>query len=192
MRRRVVRVLAAVSLAAACSSGGATPRLQDASDPTRGSVEAEGLEPSPQPSAPAGSTPTSAVGSAAPTPQEAETSSPTSQPSFRELAMDISVTPECVALGGTAELRVTSDHGVQVVWGAVYDGGEGGADPPFGSGHGGTGSGIVGDDGTYVARWTVRPSAPAGPAIVIVQAGYGDRYGYREIPFEVVTAAARC
>lgn len=106
--------------------------------------------------------------------------------------MAVTLTPTCVSHGGLLELRVEADEGVQVVWGAVYDGGEGGGDPPLGSGHGGTGSGVVGSEGSYVGSWRVRPSAPIGPAYVIVQAGFGNQYGYREVPFEVVDVTNGC
>ena len=193
MRRRSLAMLAAALLASGCVANGADAGQQAAASrtpPATGQDLADGPAAPTESSAPR----TTATPLAARRPSEVGANGGAGDPTpkSQDLAMTVTLTPSCVSHGGMLELRVEADEGVQVVWGAVYDGGEGGGDPPLGSGHGGTGSGVVGSEGSYVGSWRVRPSAPIGPAYVIVQAGFGDRYGYREVPFDVVEVTSGC
>lgn len=86
---------------------------------------------------------------------------------------DITVTlsATCVQQGGEMSIEVdTGEKNTGVVYLAYYAGGESGAPPPWGEGHGGNNGDLTDDDGRYDDTWVVSPTAPVGPARVEVMA----------------------
>lgn len=102
------------------------------------------------------------------------------------------VVPSCVRLGGEAKLIIETVPKGGVIWHALYSGTQGGSAPPFGKGHGGEGRGYADDRGFFTSNWTVKISAPPGPARVDVFLAYRDRAGYVGPEFSVADASGSC
>lgn len=138
--------------------------------------------------------------SEAPQEQGSPASSPSPEPPPRQdklredttVPVTAVVRPECVVRGTAATLEVNTNPEASIAWHARYAGNEGGAEPPFGEGHGGDGSGKADASGHYRSQWTVSPDAPTGPARVDVVVGWEGEWGFDDPVFHVVDEATDC
>lgn len=117
-------------------------------------------------------------------------SAPAASPtgSAEPLVITAALSTACVRRGEQLVLTVETQPWASVAFLAHYAGGDNGADPPWGQGHGGNDGGIVNETGRYEATWIVAMSAPIGPGHVEVTGGYGEQLGEATVPFEVVEA----
>jgi hypothetical protein len=136
-----------------------------------------GVEPDPAP-----------TGDSNPAAGSSDEPSPTSSESLPPLVMTATLERDCVRAGEMMTLTVTAPQHTSVSFLAVYAGGENGATPPWGHGHGGNDGGFVGPGGQYRGTWTVSATAPVGPGHVQVAAAYATQHAEGSLPFEVVDA----
>lgn len=213
--RKVVFTLVLVLLLAGCTSPAperqslrdmmsqaqrAAEEAPASQDPSHDHDEDTGdPDPSPTATVPAGSD-TDGGTTGTPSPSPAASPTATAAPADEGPAMEqhndfpitATLNSACVERGGQITLTVESGHeNTGVVYLAYYAGGESGAPPPYGDGHGGNGGDMVDDDGRYEDTWVVSAGAPVGPARVEVMVGRpgGDK-STAVVPFEVVDAGS--
>lgn len=157
--------------------GGSVPNVLDLL-PTTGVPIGTGV-PTPRATGGAGSTPApaSTFPGASPSPPQFEWES--------TIPVEATVSPACVARGGTMTIVVRTEPRDAVAYHAVYAGTQGGAVTPYGHGHGGNDSGKANGEGVYRDSWVVGPSAPYGQARVDVVVGNGEAWGYDNPHFTV-------
>lgn len=102
-----------------------------------------------------------------------------------DFPMTASLDKDCVLPGGSLTIFVEAGRNTGVGYHAVYAGGEGGAEPPYGHGHGGNGGDLTDDRGRYQDTWLVSPTAPIGPARVDVVAGRDGGFSTSVLHFDV-------
>lgn len=145
------------------------------SDPRGLDASGQAGSPQPPPKTPPSPSPTA---SAAPS---------TSQRS--DFPIDAWLDHRCVVRGGEVTITIEAGENTGVGYHAVYDGEEGGADPPAGEGHGGNGGDMTDADGRFQETWVVQPTAPVGPARVDVVAGRNGGFSTMVLRFEVTDPA---
>lgn len=96
----------------------------------------------------------------------------------------------CVERGGEVTLTVEAGHDTAVIYLAYYAGGENGAPPPYGDGHGGNDGDMTDGDAQYQDTWVVSPDAPVGPARVEVKAARHGESSTAVVRFEVAGAGS--
>lgn len=144
-----------------------------------------------------------AVPEATSEPSRGSTGEPTSEPAGPQAADDpdgpvmeqsddfpltATLSPTCVEQGDEMTLTVEAGYDTAVIYLAYYAGGENGAPPPYGDGHGGNDGDMTDGDARYQDTWVVSPAAPVGPARVEVQAGRSGERSTAVVRFEVVAA----
>lgn len=95
------------------------------------------------------------------------------------------VTPRCVAPGGTMRLEVKTGPEAAVGYQAAYADGRGGAPEPFGAGYGGNDKGFTDMDGRFASSWVVASVAPIGRGRVDVIIAHDGEWGYADPAFRV-------
>lgn len=108
-----------------------------------------------------------------------------STPSAPPLKVEATLAEDCVHRGDQMTILVETPPRAAVGFLAFYAGGETGAAPPYGQGHGGNDGGLAGEDGTYAATWTVAPSAPLGRGHVHVNVAHNGQQAAADLAFEV-------
>lgn len=79
-----------------------------------------------------------------------------------------SLAKACVQAGDRQALTVRGDPGA-VTYNTIYANGENGRPSPNGGGYGGSGWGIVDQEGETELGWTIKEGAPPGVAVVLVR-----------------------
>lgn len=137
-----------------------------------------------------------ATGRTSPSPDRSPTVNPTPQPMEVDDpdGVDLTATldPTCVVRGQTMTITVDTEPEAAVAYHARYSGSEGGAEPPYGRGHGGNDKGFTDANGRYTSTWQVGTEAPLGPAIVDVVVAWNGKRGYDSPRFEVVEHLDAC
>lgn len=123
-------------------------------------------------------------------PSEAQPSGTSPVEQHSDFPITASLDRDCVTLGGEITITVDAGENTGVAYQAMYHGGESGAEPPYGDGHGGNGGDMTDDDGQFEETWVVSPTAPIGPAWVDVVAGRDGGYSTTTVPFEVADPAS--
>ena len=138
-----------------------------------------GVEGTPQPSP--------AASDQSPSPEATPTSTTHDEPpeQHSDFPMTASLDRDCVVPGGNVTIFIEAGENTGVGYHAVYAGGEGGADPPYGHGHGGNSGDLTDERGRYQDTWVVSPTAPIGPARVDVVAGRNGGFSTTVLNFEV-------
>lgn len=131
-----------------------------------------------------------------PSPDPSSTANPTPQPMEFEGQDGVEFTsepdPTCVIRGQAITITVQTEPEAAVAYHARYYGNEGGAEPPYGRGHGGNDKGFTDESGRYTSTWQIGPQAPIGPAIVDVVVAWNGKRGYDSPRFEVVESPDAC
>lgn len=82
---------------------------------------------------------------------------------------------ECVDAGERQILTVRSSRGSVVTYNTIYANGENGRPRPSGGGYGGSGFGVVTQEGKVELSWTIEEDAPAGVARVLLAVSLGSQ-----------------
>lgn len=179
---RLADVLASMDAARPSESPESAPMNSDASDGTVGG--------------PASDVPTSPVpGDLTSAPQSESAAEPTASefppepPPHSDFPLEASLAKTCVLPGGEMTITVKAGRKTGVGYHAIYAGGQGGAEPPYGEGHGGNGGDLTDENGRYRDTWVVSPTAPIGPARVDVVAGRDGGFATAVLRFVVADPA---
>jgi hypothetical protein len=116
----------------------------------------------------------------------------TEMPFESKVDLNSKVFPACVTAGQTVRITVRTEAEAPVAYHAIYAGEQGGAEPPFGGGHGGNDQGMTSEEGLFESSWVVGVTAPSGPARVDVVVGYDGKFGYDAPRFAVANKQGKC